>query len=187
MKLWSFMTSNTLYFVLHIPQVDRSLQFHLFRIHNIPLVHPILKKSFRHATEEEYLAIRSDKQYILFPLSTDIMGCQVSNGKFCHINSPLYTADTSNSCSYTLILQNKDKTNKFCKLSVRNQTQDEAIKIKDNFWAIQLYKTIKKLYITCLQYGYSISLHFPYDIVYLPEDVSPMLSLLLSHPTIDWM
>ena len=43
MKLQSFMMSDTLYVVLHIPLVDKSLQFHLFRIHNIPLVHPFLK------------------------------------------------------------------------------------------------------------------------------------------------
>ena len=34
--------------------------------------------------------IRSDTQYILFPMSTDILACQVSNGQFCHINSLLY-------------------------------------------------------------------------------------------------
>ena len=46
MKLQSFMLSDTLYAVLHIPLVDKSLQFHLFRIHNIPLVHPTLQMSF---------------------------------------------------------------------------------------------------------------------------------------------
>ena len=43
MKLQSFMMSNTLYVVLHIPLVDKSLHVHLFRIHNIPLVCQILK------------------------------------------------------------------------------------------------------------------------------------------------
>ena len=38
MKLQSFMLSDTLYYVLHIPLVAKSLQFNLYRIHNIPLV-----------------------------------------------------------------------------------------------------------------------------------------------------
>ena len=42
-KLQSFMMSNTFNVVLHIPLVDKSLQFNLFRMHIIPLVHPILK------------------------------------------------------------------------------------------------------------------------------------------------
>ena len=97
------------------------------------------------------------------------MACQVSNGQFCHINSPLYTVDTSNSCSYALFLKNKDKINKFCILSVINQTQDEALNINDNVWAISSFKTIKKCYISCLQYSYSIRLCFLYDIIYLPH------------------
>ena len=39
MKLQSIMLSDTLSAVLHVPLVDKSLQFHLFRIHNIPLDH----------------------------------------------------------------------------------------------------------------------------------------------------
>ena len=168
MKLRLFMMLNTLYVVLHIPLVGKSLQFHLFRIHNIPLVHQVLKKSFRYSIQEEYLAIRLDEQYISLPLSTDVMTCQVSNGWFCCINSPLYASDTSNSCSYALLLKNKDKINKFCILSIINQMQDPAINM-NNFWAISTLQNNKKLYITCLQYSYSISLHFPYDIIYLLE------------------
>ena len=96
------------------PPLDKSVQFHLFRRHNIPLVHLILKTSFKYSIREEYFTIKLDKQYILFPLSIDIMTCQVSNGQFCLIKSPLYAVDTSNSCSYTLFIQNKDKINKFC-------------------------------------------------------------------------
>ena len=162
------MMSNTLYVVLHIPLVDKSLQFQ-FRICNIPSVHPILKQSFKYLIQEEYLAIRFDEQYISFLLSSDNMACQVSNGQFCFINSPLYTADTSNSCNYALFLQNKEKINQFCTLSVINRTQDEAININGNVWAISTLQNNKKLYIACLQYSYSISLCFPYDIVYLPD------------------
>ena len=73
------MMSNTLYVVLHIPLVDKSLQFYLFRIHNIPLVHAILKKLFRYSIQEEYLTIQLGEQYILFPLGTDILACQMEN------------------------------------------------------------------------------------------------------------
>ena len=87
MRLQSFIISDTLYAVIYIPPLDRSLQFHLFQIYNIPLVLPTLQKSFQYTIYQENLAIRSDRQYISFPLSTDIMACQVSNGDFCHINT----------------------------------------------------------------------------------------------------
>ena len=84
------MLSDTLYVMLHISLVNKSLQFNVYRIHNIPLVYPILKKKFKYYIQEEYLAIRSDSQYISFPLGADIMAREVSNGQFCYINSPLY-------------------------------------------------------------------------------------------------
>ena len=56
----------------------------------------------------------SDSQYISFSLSTNIMAYQVSNGQFCHINSPIYTVDSSNSCSYALFLQNEESSVMVC-------------------------------------------------------------------------
>ena len=159
--------SDILYIVLYIPLVDKSLQFNLYRIHNIPFVHLILKNSFRYSIQEEYLAIRSDTQYISFPLSADIMVCQVSNGQFFHIDSPQNAAHTSIPCNYALFLQNKDRRNKFWILSVINQTQHEAFNINDNVWSISTLQDNKKLYIDCLQHCYSIKLHSPYDIIYL--------------------
>ena len=143
MKLQSFMMSYTLCVTLHTPLVDKSLQFNLYMMHNSPLVHPVLKKSFKYSIQEEYLAVRSDLQYISFPLSTDIMACQVSNGQFCHINSPLYISATSHSCSYALFLQDKESINKVCILSLISQTQDEASNINDIFWQYPPFRMIK--------------------------------------------
>ena len=94
------MLSDTLYVVFHISLVNKSLQFNLYRIKNIPLVHLILKKSFK------------------------------------YIDSPLYTADSSHSCSYALFLKDRVKIYAFCILSVIYQIWDETHNINDNLWAI---------------------------------------------------
>ena len=88
MTLQSFMMLNALYVVLHNTLDDKSLQFHLFRIHNIPSVHPILRKSFRYSIQDGNFTFRMDEQYISFPLWMDIVACQVWNRQFCQINSP---------------------------------------------------------------------------------------------------
>ena len=122
-------------------------------------------------------------QYISFPLSADTMACQISNGQFCHINSLLYTADTSKSCSYALFLNDKASINCVCILSVINQTEDEAININENFWAISTLQDDNKLYITCLQLSYTIKLHFLCDIIYWPDggEASAISFLLASN------
>ena len=158
MNLHSFMLADTLYSFLHVSLVDKSLQFHLFRIHNISLVHPTLPMSFQYTIKEEYFAIRSDGQYISFPISTDIMACQVSNGQFCQINTPLWTVDTSKSCSYALFIQIRNKINTFYTLSVINQTHDKAVNINDNFRVILTLENTRKLYIICLHFSYLIAL-----------------------------
>ena len=93
------------------------------------------------------------------------MAYKVSNGQFCCINSPLYAANIPNSCRYALFLKDREKINNVCILSVINQTQDEALKINDNFWAISTLQDNKNN--TCLQHSYTIKLCFPYDIIYL--------------------
>ena len=50
-----------------------------------------------------------------------------------------------------------------------HQMQDEAISINVNFWSISTLHSDKKVYITCLQFSYFIKIHFPYDIIYLPN------------------
>ena len=183
MNLQSFMLPDTLYVVFHIPLVNKSWQFNLYRMHNISLVHPILRKSFKYPIQEEYLAIRSDSQYISIPLSASIMACQVCNRWFCHVNSPHHAADTSNSCSYALFLKEQVKINNICILSVLYQTQDEALSINDNFWPIQDLPHNRKLYKTCLHYSYTIKVHFPYDIIHLPDscETNPITFVLPSN------
>ena len=87
------------------------------------------------------------------------MACQVSNEQFCHLNSLLYAADTSNSCSYALFLKDRVQINDFFILSVINQTEDEALNINDNFWAVSTLQDNKNLYVTCLHYSYTIKFH----------------------------
>ena len=50
-----------------------------------------------------------------------------------------------------------------------NQTQDEVVNIDDNFWAISTLQDNRKLYITSLQFSYTIKLYFPYNIIYVPN------------------
>ena len=104
-----------------------------------------------------------------FTLNANIMACQVSNQQFCHMKSPLYVADTSKSCNYALFLNDKAKINSVCILSVINQTQDDAININVNLWAILTLQDDKKLYTTCLLFTYTIKLCFSHYIIYLPN------------------
>ena len=75
------------------------------------------------------------------------------------------------------------KINSVCILSIINQTHDKAITINDIFWAISTLSNDKVSYITCLQFSYTIKLHYPYYIIYLPDgcEANAMSFMLLSN------
>ena len=82
--------------------------------------------------------------------------------------------------------KNRNKINIFCTLSAINKTHDKAVNINDNFEAISTLENNKKLYITCLQFSYSLALCFPYDIIHLPDrcEANAVTSVL---PSNNWL
>ena len=93
--------------VLHIPLVDRSKTFQVFKIHNLPLPLPPLNKQMRHKLDHQYLAISTDKLYATFPTVEEIFSCRMSIESFCEINNAIYPTSTVNSCEYVLFMENK--------------------------------------------------------------------------------
>ena len=70
--------------ILILPLIDRDLEFNLFKAHNLPLLHPELKKIFTYQINNPYLAIRSDGNYLTIPVHDDILTCTISAGYFCN-------------------------------------------------------------------------------------------------------
>ena len=68
--------------ILHVPLVDRSKIFQVFKIHNLPLPLPPLNKQMRHKLDHQYLAISTDKLYVTFPTAEEIFSCRMSIGSF---------------------------------------------------------------------------------------------------------
>ena len=55
-----FKHSAILFVILTIPLVDKNLTFHLYRIHNLSLLHPMLQNFFQYEMEHRNYVIRSD-------------------------------------------------------------------------------------------------------------------------------
>ena len=72
MKVTSVIMENFLLVILTIPLADQSLVMNLYRIHNLPALHPELHVQFQYQLEGEYLAIMKDKQYAALPTAQDI-------------------------------------------------------------------------------------------------------------------
>ena len=73
---------DTSFVILTIPLVYKSLACHLYRIHNLPLLHPTLPTSFQYEIEHRFFEINSDLSFITFPDNENVLNCIVSSGHF---------------------------------------------------------------------------------------------------------
>ena len=67
LKIQAFISMDTLFVIWTIPLVNESLTFCLYRICNLPLLHPMLLETFQWKMEQRNFAIRSNLHYISFP------------------------------------------------------------------------------------------------------------------------
>ena len=170
---------------LHIPLVDRSKTFHVFKIHNLPLPAPILNKQLKHRLDHQYIVISTDKLYVTFPTMEEILSCRMSSGSFCKINNAIYPMNTIRSCKYALFMGKHMLVKEACKVDLVNFTNDQAIALDSQFWVITTVKPTT-MYITCLTKTFYIELQHPLDIIFLEEscEASTPSMQLPSHTTL---
>ena len=72
------MMEGFLIVILSIPLVDKSLQMDLYKVYNLPVLHPELKVQFSYILEGEYLAISTSHTYAAIPTSHKICICLAS-------------------------------------------------------------------------------------------------------------
>ena len=99
MKVTPIIMENFLMVILTIPLADQSLVMNLYKIHNLPALHPRLHVQFQCQLEGEYLAITKDKQYAALPTAQDIRICETTERYLCLMTQALYKIEW---CVFTL-------------------------------------------------------------------------------------
>ena len=95
---------------LTIPWADQSLVMNLYKIHNMPALHPKLHVQFEYQLEGEYLAITKDKQYAaLSPLLKTYKYVRPLKDIFAPMNQALYPVDKIEWCVYALYKQDTER------------------------------------------------------------------------------
>ena len=77
---------NFLLVILTIPLADQSLVMNLYKVHNLPALHPELHVQFEYQLEGEYLAITKDEQYAALPTAQDIQVFETTERYLCPIH-----------------------------------------------------------------------------------------------------
>ena len=84
-KLTPIVLEDCLMLILTAPLVDQSLQMNLYKIYNLPVLHPTLHVHAQYELESSYIATVMDGMFVTLLTALDIRLCLMTNGHFVHI------------------------------------------------------------------------------------------------------
>ena len=107
-KLTPIVLQDYLMLILTVPLVDHSLQMNLYKVHNLPMLHPTLNVHAQYELEGTYLATLMEGMFISLPTALDVKLCLVTNGHLCMFDQVLYPVEHTNWCIYALFINDKN-------------------------------------------------------------------------------
>ena len=168
MKVTPIIMDNFLLVILTIPLADQSLVMNLYKVHNMPTLHPGLHVQFEYQLEGEYLAITRDKQYAALPTARDIRICETTERYLCPMNQALYPVDKIEWCIYALYKQDTEKIGTYCTIVTTYRHANMAQSLDGYLWAVSSLKE-EKMRIRCLEDSHLEDIKPPLTIVYIGD------------------
>ena len=85
-KLTPIVLDDYLMLILTIPLIDQSLHMNPYKVHNLPMLHPILNVHVQYELEGSDLVTVMEGMFISLPTALDVKFCLVTNGHLCMFN-----------------------------------------------------------------------------------------------------
>ena len=145
---------------------NQSLEMNLYKVYNLPALHPKLKVEFTYELEGEYLAITKNKLYAALPTAREIRICKGTGGYLCLMNQALYPIDRLEWCVYALFTDDKEKKREYCSINTHKRDANKAQSLEEYLWAITAFKS-EKMQIRCLSNTHVIDIKPPLTIIYV--------------------
>ena len=164
-KLTPIVLEDYLMLILTVPLVDQSLHMDLYKVHNLPMLHPTLHVHAQYEIEGSYLATVMDGMFITLPTTLDVRLCLMMNGHLCMINQALYPVKCTNWRIYALFINDKNQIEKNCLLKTINQTTNLVYSLDGYLWSISALAA-EKLQIRCVMETHVITIKPPTDCGY---------------------
>ena len=71
-KLTPIVLQDYLVLILTVPLIDQTLHMNLYKVHNLPMLHPTLQMHVQYEIEGSYLATLMDSMFITLPTAMDV-------------------------------------------------------------------------------------------------------------------
>ena len=163
-KVTPIVMDDYLMVILTIPLIDSSLDVNLYKVHNLPMLHPQLQIQVMYELEGVYFATHMHGMYATIPKETDIKLCLMSQGHLCMFEEPLYPVDKIDWCLYALFVNDLTKIETNCKFTTAIWHTNLAHSLDGYLWAISSLAT-EKLQIRCLHQTSVVTIKPPLRII----------------------
>ena len=163
-KLTPIVLDDYLMLILTVPLVDQSLHMNLYKVHNLPMLHPTLHVHAQYEIVGSYLTAVMDGMFITLPTALYVRLCLMTNGHLYMFNQVLYPVECMSWCIYALFMNNKEQIEKNCLLKTINHTTNLVYSLDGYLWAISALAA-EKLQIRCVMETCVITIKPPLQIV----------------------
>ena len=149
MRVTPVIMENFLVIILTLPILDTSLQMNVYKVHNLPTLHPELQIQFTYELEGKFLAISKDGIYAALPSERDINICQATDGYLCMMNQALYPIEKIEWCVYALFERNYTRIGEYCIINTKVRRANLAQSLDGYMRAISPLRE-EKVQVRCL-------------------------------------
>ena len=122
-KLTPIVFQDYLMLIMTVPLTDQSLQMNLYKVYNLPMLHPKLNVHAQYKIEEPSLP---QGMFISLPYTIHIKLCSMTTGHLCMFDQALYPVEKINWCIYALFINDYVRIRRDCLLRTLARTTNLA-------------------------------------------------------------
>ena len=175
----ALLTDDVLFIVMTIPLKDTSLQMNVYKVHNLPLIHPKLNISVTYELEGKYLAIGHEGHYVSLPEEGELTMCLLTQGGLCKMNQAMYPSDKVDWCIWALFIKDERMVKRVCTYNIQKRNGNLAQSLGGYLWAISSIAA-EQIQVRCLKETYIVEIKAVLQIIFIGdgcEGYSPCLAI----------
>ena len=165
--------------ILTVPLTDQSLQMNLYKVYNLPMLHPTLNVHAQYEIEGTYLATLMEGMFISLPSTMDTKLCLMTTGHLCMFAQALYPMKKINWCICALFINDYVRIGRDSLLRTLARTTNLAYSLDAYLWVISALAA-EKLQIRCVMETHIIHIKPPYKLWMWVMDVRLSLPIYVS-------
>ena len=162
-KLTPIVLQDYLMLILTVPLIDQSLQMNLYKLYNLPMLHPTLNVYAQSEIDGTYLATLMEGILISLPSTIDIKLCLMTTGHLYLFDQTLYPVERINWGIYVLFMNDYVRLRRECLLRILARTTNLTYSLDGCLWAISALAA-GKLQIKCVLGTHIINITPPYKL-----------------------